>query len=84
MYVYGWVPLLSTWNYHNIVDRLYSNTNKKVKKKKKKKHKYCQQTPEAGRDKKGSSPWAVGENVAVLTPWFQTSSLHNQETLNLF
>ena len=24
MYVYGWVPLLSTWNYHNIVNHLYS------------------------------------------------------------
>ena len=22
MYMYGWVPLLSTWNYHNIVNRL--------------------------------------------------------------
>ena len=27
--MYGWVPLLSTWNYHNIVNRLYSNTKKK-------------------------------------------------------
>ena len=25
MYVYGWVPLLSTWNYHNSVNWLYSN-----------------------------------------------------------
>ena len=25
MYVYGWVPLLSTWNNHNIVNQLYSN-----------------------------------------------------------
>ena len=23
---YGWVPLLCTWNYHNIVNQLYSNT----------------------------------------------------------
>ena len=23
MYMYGWVPLLSTWNYHNTVNRLY-------------------------------------------------------------
>ena len=26
MYMCGWVPLLSTWNYHNIVNQLYSNT----------------------------------------------------------
>ena len=26
MYMYGWVPLLFTWNYHNIVHWLYSNT----------------------------------------------------------
>ena len=25
MYMYGWVPLLSTWNYPNIVNWLYSN-----------------------------------------------------------
>ena len=25
MYMYGWVPLLPTWNNHNIVNRLYSN-----------------------------------------------------------
>ena len=25
MYMYGWVALLCTWNYHNIVNRLYSN-----------------------------------------------------------
>ena len=29
MYVYGWVTWLSTWNYHNIVNQLYSNTKKK-------------------------------------------------------
>ena len=23
LYVYGWVPSLSTWNYHNIINRLY-------------------------------------------------------------
>ena len=28
--VYGWVPLLSTWNYHNIVNHLYSNIKLKV------------------------------------------------------
>ena len=33
MYMYGWVPLLSTWNYHNFVTGLYSNTQQKVKKK---------------------------------------------------
>ena len=27
--MYGWVPLLSTWNHHNIVNRLY--VNKKFK-----------------------------------------------------
>ena len=26
MRIYGWVPLLSTGNYHNIVNRLYFNT----------------------------------------------------------
>ena len=25
MYIHGWVPLLSTWNYHNIANWLYSN-----------------------------------------------------------
>ena len=25
IYMCGWVPLLSAWNYHNIVNRLYSN-----------------------------------------------------------
>ena len=25
MYMYDWVPLLSTWNYHNIVNQLFSN-----------------------------------------------------------
>ena len=25
MYMYGWVPLLSTWNHQNIVNQLYSN-----------------------------------------------------------
>ena len=27
--MYGWVPLLSIWNYHNIVNWLYSNTKLK-------------------------------------------------------
>ena len=31
-YVYGWVPLLSTWSYHNIVNRLHSNISQKAKK----------------------------------------------------
>ena len=26
MYMYGWVPSLFIWNYHNIVNQLYSNT----------------------------------------------------------
>ena len=26
MYMYGWVPLLFTWNYHNIANQLYPNT----------------------------------------------------------
>ena len=30
MYMYGWVPLLCTRNYHNIVDRLCSNIKLKV------------------------------------------------------
>ena len=36
MCMYCWVPLLSTWNYHYIVNWLYSSTNKKLKKKKSK------------------------------------------------
>ena len=32
MYMYGWIPLLSTWNDHNIVNWRYSN--KKLKKEK--------------------------------------------------
>ena len=28
MYMYGWVPLLCTWNYHNIINWLYSNEKK--------------------------------------------------------
>ena len=30
--IYGWVPSLSTWNYHNIVNWLHTNINQKVKK----------------------------------------------------
>ena len=33
MYMDGWVPLLPTWNYHNIVNQIYPNTKQKVKKK---------------------------------------------------
>ena len=33
MYMYGWVPLLFTWNCHSIVNQLYSNIIWKVKKK---------------------------------------------------
>ena len=33
IYMYGWVPSLFTWNYHNIVNRLYPDTKQKVKKK---------------------------------------------------
>ena len=32
-YMYGWVPLLSIWNYYNIVNQLYSNIKWKVKNK---------------------------------------------------
>ena len=32
-YVYGWVTLLCTWNYYNIVNWLYANIKLKVKKK---------------------------------------------------
>ena len=33
MYKYGWIPLLSTGSYHNIVNQLYFNTKlKKIKK----------------------------------------------------
>ena len=34
MYVYGWVPSLFTWDYHNIVNQVYSDTKEKVQKKK--------------------------------------------------
>ena len=30
MYVCGWVPLLFTWNHHNIVNWLYPNTKSKL------------------------------------------------------
>ena len=33
MHMYGWVPLLRTWKYHNIVNRLYLIQNKKFKEK---------------------------------------------------
>ena len=33
MYIYGWVPLPSTWNFHNVVNWLYPNTKKKERKK---------------------------------------------------
>ena len=29
MYMYGWVPSLFTWNYHDIVNQLYANTKEK-------------------------------------------------------
>ena len=32
MFMYSWVPLLFTWNYHNIVSQLYPSKNKKLKK----------------------------------------------------
>jgi len=32
VYVYGWVPLLSAWNYDSIVNWLYSNMRKSLKK----------------------------------------------------
>ena len=31
MFMYGWVPLLFTWNYHNIVNRLKSSKGKKMR-----------------------------------------------------
>ena len=33
MYMYGWVPSLFTWNYHNIVNQVYSNMKQKIKEK---------------------------------------------------
>ena len=32
VYVYGWVPSLSTWNYHDTIHWPYSNITQKVKK----------------------------------------------------
>ena len=31
IYMYGWIPSLFNWNYHNIVNQLYPNTKKKFK-----------------------------------------------------
>ena len=36
-YMYGWVPSLFSWKYHNIVKQLYPNTKENVQKEKKKK-----------------------------------------------
>lgn len=35
MYIYGWIPSLFTWHYHNTVNQLYPNAKQKVQKKKK-------------------------------------------------
>ena len=35
MHMYGWVPSLFDWNYHNVVNWLYSYTKLKVQKEKK-------------------------------------------------
>ena len=32
MYMYGWVPSLSTWNFHNVVNWLCSNQKENVRK----------------------------------------------------
>ena len=45
MYVYSWVTLLSTWNYHNIVNWPYSDIKYKNEKKKKKAHPVHPETP---------------------------------------
>ena len=39
-YMYGWVPSLFSWKYHNIVKQLYPNTKENVQKEKKKKSKW--------------------------------------------
>ena len=39
-YVYGWVPLLFTWHYHNIVNQLYSSIKFKSLKKSLWEHKH--------------------------------------------
>ena len=31
MFMYDWVPFLLPWHYHNIVNLLYANKNKKFK-----------------------------------------------------
>ena len=41
-WLFAWVPLLFTWNYHNIVNRLYPNTKWL---KKQKPHRFPPQTP---------------------------------------
>ena len=33
IYIYNWIPLLYTWNQHNIVNQLYSKIKYKKKKK---------------------------------------------------
>ena len=41
MCMYGWVPLLFTWHYHNIANQLYLETKWKVKVLKEKNESHC-------------------------------------------
>ena len=61
MCMYGWVPLLSTWNYHNIVNQKYSNTKLKVKKKTKK-MKWKREIPSSF-----STMWRHSEKVTICS-----------------
>ena len=59
MRLHGWAPLLSTWNYHNIVNWLYSNTKWKVKKRMK------PQLPSLGFK---ALPWSGGYSLPHTFP----------------
>ena len=65
MCLYGWVPSLFTWNNHNVVNRLYSNTKSKIKKR-------------GGGGGRGRFPWLTPNNrrewTALISAW-NTKSL---------
>ena len=53
LYMYGCIPSLLKWNYHNIVDLPYPNTILKVPKKKKIVHEEAAEGRDMGRDHRG-------------------------------
>ena len=70
MHMYGWVPLLFTWNYHSIVNWLYLNTKLKVQIKKD-----CD--PETL--KMASIPVSIS---CCLSLWIVMSSTRNNDVIN--